>query len=114
MSEQKILTEEELQNLSQDEVMALFVEQLLVDKGVEATDELRAELAEKISDRVNMEILKGMSDEMLDQLNAALDNPEVSDEEIERMIESSGVDVAKVTGETMLAFREEYLGKEGE
>lgn len=114
MPEQKQLTEEELQNLSQDELLALFVEQLLVDKGVEATDELRTDLALKISDRINMGILQGMSDEMLDKLNKALDDPNVSDEEIEKMINESGVDVSKVTNDVMIAFRKEYLGKEGE
>ena len=112
MPETKTLTEEELQYLSKDEVMALFVEQLLIDKGVNATDEIRASLMEEINDRINMDILKGMSDEMLDKLNLALDDSNVSDDVIEGIIKESGVDVAKVTEETMIRFRDEYLGKE--
>ncbi len=112
MPEQKQLTEDELQNLSQDELLALFVEQLLVDKGEEATDNLRANLSLKISDRINLGILHAMPDEMLDKVNEALDDPNVSDEEIEKMISESGVDIAKVTSEAMTAFRNEYLGEE--
>ena len=112
MPEQKQLTEEELQNLSQDEIVALFVEQLLVDKGEGATDQRRMELAEEISDKINVEVLGRMSDETLDRLNAALDNPNSTDGEIEEIIMNSGVNVAEVTEKILMDFREEYLGKE--
>lgn len=114
MPEQKQLTEEELKNLSQDELLALFVEQLLIDKGEEATDERRAELVLEVNDRINMAVLRQMPDEMLDRLNAALDDPNTSDDEIEKMISESGVDIAKTANEEMVKFRDEYLGEGGE
>lgn len=110
MPENNTKGEAELQNLSQDELLALFVEQLLVDKGIEATKELREELANDINDQINIRILNRMPDAAVGRLNAALDNPDTTDEQIDKIIEESGVDVDGIVEQTLVDFRNGYIG----
>ncbi len=100
---------EALSQLNQDQLMALFVEQLIADKGLNGNDRLRAELTEKINLAINRAVVANLTDEDVDRIN----NENLSDEEIANLIEESDIDVDRITEMAMTNFREKYLS-EGE
>ena len=53
-----------------------------------------------------------MPEDRIDGLNGLLDR-EAPDEEVQRYIADCGVDVRRITLETMLRFRDLYLGSKG-
>lgn len=112
MPQEKLLTEADLKDLSMDELLSMFVEQLIIDKGVEATDELREELLSEISDRMNERILGKLSDEDKKKLDEMLSDENTPDEEIDKFIMGAGVDMDAEIAEVLKAFHDEYLGEE--
>lgn len=81
----------------------------LEEEGVRETvvDDIRTRLLNQI-DRA---ILEAMPEDKIDALNAQLDSG-ASDEDVQRLVAESGIDVQKVTLQTMLHFRDLYLGEE--
>ena len=109
MTENRILTEADMQNMSQDEMLSVFAEQLLRASGREATEVLKADLVAQINGRITDEILKGMSDEKVNELNSLLDNPNTTDEQIDTLIESANVDIESAVKRVMEDFQSEFL-----
>ena len=112
MTEEPTITDEQLQGLTQDQLMALYVEQLIIDKGLEATDELRAELSERIDDKVNTMVLENLPDEALEKLNQSFEDGSATNESVMQLVEDSGVDMEKIVEDAMEEFRDEYLKEE--
>ena len=111
MPEGAELPEDILAELSQEEIIAIYVEKMIMDKGVEPTDQLRAELREKLSDEITKNMVLAMPDYLVSKLNEELDNG-ASDEVVAKAIDESGIDVETITEQTMTAFREKYLNGE--
>lgn len=105
------LPKEILDELTQEQLVAIYVEKMIADKGVEPTDELRKELREKLSDEITKSLILAMPDYLVNQLNEELDG-NADDEKIEKAIDESGIDVETITEQTMNAFREKYLNGE--
>jgi len=105
------LPEDILAELSQEEIIAIYVERMIADKGVEPTDELRAKLREQLSDEITKKLILAMPDYLVKQLNEDLDGG-ADDEKIAKAIDESGIDVETITEQAMTAFREEYLNGE--
>ena len=105
------LPEEILEELTQEQIVAIYVEKMIADKGVEPTDELRAELREKLSDEITKALILAMPDYLVNQLNEELDG-NADDEKIEKAIDESGIDVETITEQAMKAFRDNYLNGE--
>ncbi len=105
------LPEDILAELSQEQIIAIYVERMIADKGVEPTDELRKELREKLSDEITKQLVLAMPDYLVNQLNEELDG-DADDEKISKAIDESGIDVETITEKTMNAFRENYLNGE--
>jgi hypothetical protein len=100
-----------LDELTSEQLLAIHVEKMIADKGVEPTDELRKELREKLSDEIVKAQILAMPDYLVNQLNEELDG-DADDEKIEKAIDESGIDVETITEQTINAFRDNYLNGE--
>lgn len=105
------LPEDLLNELSQEEIVAIYVEKMIADKGVEATDELRASLREKLQDEITKQMVLAMPDYLVNKLNEEIEKG-ADEEAVNKIIDESGIDVETITEKTMTAFRNEYLNGE--
>lgn len=105
------IPDEILNELTQDQIVAVFVEQMISDKGVVATDELRLKLYQKLSDEITKNMILAMPDYLVEKLNKDIEQG-ANEEVIEKAIDESGIDVETITEQTMTKFREEYLNQE--
>ena len=101
------LPDEFLDELDQEQIILIYVEKMIADKGVEPTDELRNKLRSELSEEITKNIVLAMPDYLVNQIN-----DDVDDETMNRLIDESGIDVETITEQTMTAFREKYLEEE--
>lgn len=71
--------------------------------------QLEEDLRTRLMDQIDQAVVEALPDDKIDGLNELLDH-EASDDEVRQYIAHSGVDVQRVTTETMLRFRDLYLG----
>lgn len=105
------IPDEILNELTQDQMVAVFVEQMISDKGVVATDELRLNLYQKLSDEITKNMILAMPDYLVEKLNKDIEQG-ANEEVIEKAIDESGIDVETITEQTMTKFRKKYLNQE--
>jgi hypothetical protein len=105
------LPEDLLNELTQEEIVAIYVEKMISDKGVEATDELRAELREKMQDEITKKMILAMPDYLVAKLNEEIEKG-ADEEAVNKIIDESGIDVETITEQAMTAFRNDYLNGE--
>ena len=78
------------------------------------TPEGRVQIAGEIKDelvqQINRAILMELPDEKLDEIDQKMEAGEMNPEDLQQFVQDSGVDVAKITTETMLYFKAFYLG----
>lgn len=72
--------------------------------------QLESDLKNRLTDQVNRSVIEAMPEDRIDGLNGLLDR-EAPDEEVQRYIADCGVDVRRITLETMLRFRDLYLAQ---
>ncbi len=111
MPEGAELPEDFFNDLSQEEMLVLYVEKMIADKGVEPTDELRNSLREALSDEITKQMVLAMPDYLVNKLNEEL-AAGADDEVVNKLIDESGIDVETITEQAMTAFREKYLNGE--
>lgn len=92
-----------------------FIDQLITDKGVSGlTDEVRAELrtdlTQRLMDQIDRAVINALPEEKAIELSEKLDDENFGDDQINDFVRDSGVDVQRISLETMLKFRELYLG----
>jgi hypothetical protein len=92
-----------------------FVNSLIKEKDLkgltpEGREQVAAELKNLISEEVNRAILMELSDEKLDELDKLMDNGPLSESQMQEFLQTSGVDIPKVTTKTLMYFRSFYLG----
>ena len=75
---------------------------------------LKKELIDKISEKINLLTVKSLPDEDLKKLNDELDGGKATDESIMKIVDGAGVNMEEVTERALKEFREEYLGKKSE
>ena len=105
------IPDEILNELTQDQMLAVFVEQMISDKGVVATDELRLNLYQRLSDEITKNMILAMPDYLVEKLNKDIEQG-TNEEVIEKAIDESGIDVETITEQTMTKFRKKYLNQE--
>lgn len=96
-----------------------FIEGLINDKNIEGlTPEGRKQIANEIKDelvrQINHAILMELPDDKLDEIDQKLESGEIKPEELQAIVQDSGVNIAKITTETMLYFKAFYLGSGNE
>lgn len=111
LPEDQELPEDFLNELTQEEIVAIYVEKMIADKGIEATDELRAELREKLQDEITKKMILSMPDYLVSKLNEEIEKG-ADEEAINKIIDESGIDVETITEQAMTAFRNDYLNGE--
>lgn len=92
-----------------------FIDEIIAAKNLSGISEdvalqLRSDLRDKLTDQVNSAMINALDESKLDEFNALLDQEAVSDEQIKVYIEQSGVDTTRIAAQTMLRFRDLYLG----
>ena len=94
-----------------------FIESLLVDKGItDIEPEIKAELSQEMKtrllDQINKAAIMQLSEEKAAELASMVDDPNFTNEKMTEFMQTSGVNLAEVTLETMLQFRNFYLSSE--
>ncbi|MBR2766489.1 hypothetical protein IKD67_00130 [Candidatus Saccharibacteria bacterium] len=104
-----------LNDLSDEETIDLFVEGIMIEKGVEApTEEIKQDLKNNLKDQLLKEIDRSLigelPDDKLEELNRlATEQGQIDPNLIAQMIEEAKLDVTDIVGTTMVRFREIYL-----
>lgn len=91
----------------------LFIKDIIDAKQLPGiTEEAKAglleEMRERLLDMLNRALVEALPEEKIVSFSTFLEQG-VSDEQVQDFITQSGVDVEKVTAQTMLAFRNLYL-----
>lgn len=109
-------SDEALNDLSDEETIDLFIEGIMDEKGVNAPTEeiyqdLKNDLKNQLLQQIDRSLITELPDEKLDELNRmAAANGQIDPEVIAKMIEEANLDITDIVGNTMLRFREIYLG----
>jgi hypothetical protein len=92
-----------------------FVAEILEAKQLPGVvdEEVRQQLANDLKNNllteINKALINAMPDEKIDQLNTILDDPSVTEEKIQDFVMQSGIDIRRITTQTMILFRSLYL-----
>lgn len=112
MSEAEMI--EALKNMSNEEVIEVFIEGLIIDKGQENLPEeekenLRDELYEKVEDFLSQALVNALPDGGVADLDNMIDAGDVTPEKIKKLLDDAGVDSGAVIVNALVKFRELYL-----
>lgn len=104
-----------LESMSKEEVLAIFAKGLLIEKGFTDLDEAtEADMVEDLVQRlvffVNETILEALPVDKQAELNKLIEADSLTDESMDEIIRSAGIDAEAKTREAMEKFREKYLG----
>lgn len=111
-------TDDELNNLTSDETIDLFIRGIMEEKGVKTpTDEIAKDIFEglrnSLLEQIDRSLIAELPDDKLEELNRmASQNGQIDPEVIAKMVQEANIDVEEVTGITMARFRDIYLGNE--
>lgn len=119
LNDSQVTTQDEeiaatLQNLSNEEAMAVIAKGLLQEKGFSDLDEetegeMIQDLVERMTDFVNRAVLEELPEEKMAELDQMIAEERATDEEVGRLIQESGVDASAATMQALEKFREVYL-----
>ena len=101
--------------MAQDE-LDNFVYSLIDRKGLkgltpEGRDTIAQELKELVVEQINRALIDALPDDKLDELDNLTSQENYNPEDAQRIINESGINVAKITTETLLYFESFYLGQ---
>lgn len=108
------LNEPDLTGLTQDQLIDLFVNNLIEEKGQNISETEKQQIAEDLKDAVMTEILMSLPDYLVNKINDSFENGTVSEEMIESVVEESGIDASKIAEKVMIKFRDDYLNNKEE
>ena len=100
--------------MAQDELDS-FINSLIERKQLKGlTDEGRAnvaaELKELLTEQINRAILDALPEDKLDEIDKITSQENYNPEDVQKVIDESGIDVVKITTQTLLYFQSFYLG----
>lgn len=104
--------EPDLTGLTQDQLMDLFVDDLVKEKEQNISETEKQQIADDLKDAVMTEILMSLPDYLVNKINDSFENGTASEEMIESVVEESGIDASKIAEKVMIKFRDDYLNKE--
>ncbi len=92
-----------------------FIEQLLNDKGVTDIDPdtratLKEDMKNRLIDQINRNAIMELDDQRAEELAKLVEDPDFTNEKMTEFLEGSGVNLTEVALDTMLQFRNFYLG----
>ena len=106
--------EPDLTGLTQDQLIDLFVNNLVEEKGQNISETEKQQIAEDLKDAVMTEILMSLPDYLVNKINDSFENGTASEEMIESVVEESGIDASKIAEKVMIKFRDDYLNNKEE
>ena len=118
---QDIMTDEELKqqlnSLSDDEVLSVYMESLLIEKGLtdlddETRDSMISEMKERAVDLINYSIIEALPEDKAEELSNRIEQGEDGEALMNAAIEEAGIDTGKITDDALAKFRELYLGED--
>ena len=93
-----------------------FIESLLNDKGIEVEpeirEELKADMKAKLLDQIDRAVIQALPEDKAAELATKVEDPNFTNEDMTKFVQDSGVNLTEVALETMLKFRNFYLGTE--
>ena len=110
------LTEEQMEQMSEDELLTIFAEEMMKQKGLDSELDqdtyktLMEDLKQRMEYQINRAIVAQLTDEDLAKIGDKLENNTATAEDLDKVIAESNVDVAETTKDTLMTFREAYLG----
>lgn len=101
--------------MAQDELDS-FIDSLIERKNLKGlTPEGREDIANELKDmlvqEINRAIIDALPEDKLNELDELTSRDDYKPEDAQKIIDESGVNVAKITTETMLYFEAFYLGQ---
>ena len=94
---------------AQDELMNQYIEQMMREAGVRVNDRLREDLKMKMQEAILSEILMNLPDYLVDKISELFDAAKPDFNEVQKIIQESGIDVQSVTEKALDEFKENYL-----
>lgn len=94
---------------AQDELMNQYIEKMTSEAGVRVNDRLREDLKMKMQEAILSEILMNLPDYLVDKISELFDAAEPDFNEVQKIIQESGIDVQSVTEKALDEFKENYL-----
>ena len=108
------LNEPDLTGLTQDQLIDLFVNNLVEEKGQNISETEKQQIADDLKDAVMTEILMSLPDYLVNKINDSFENGTASEEMIESVVEESDIDASKIAEKVMIKFRDDYLNNKEE
>lgn len=89
-----------------------FMDKLIEEKGLgdldpEIHEQLRSDLLDRLSNRINRDMLNAMNDQQITEFEALFDNNEV--DKIKPFLYKCGINTDELVARAMVEFREMYL-----
>ena len=106
--------EPDLTGLTQDQLIDLFVNNLVEEKGQNISETEKQQIADDLKDAVMTEILMSLPDYLVNKINDSFENGTATEEMIESVVEESGIDASKIAEKVMIKFRDDYLNNKEE
>ena len=107
---------EQMEQMSEDELLTIFAEEMMKQKGLDSELDqdtyktLLEDLKQRMEYQINRAIVAQLTDEDLAKIGDKLENNTATAEDLDKVIAESNVDVAETTKDTLMTFREAYLG----
>lgn len=92
-----------------------FIENLLIEKGItdvepDIKQELKNDMKKRLLDQIDKAAVMQLSEEKATELAQKIEDPDFTNEQMTEFMQNSGVNLAEVALDTMLKFRNFYLG----
>ena len=94
---------------AQDELMNQYIEKMMNEAGIRVNDRLREDLKMKMQEAILSEILMNLPDYLVDKISELFDAAAPDFNEVQKIIQESGIDVQSVTEKALDEFKENYL-----
>ena len=92
-----------------------FIENLLSEKGItnlepDVKADLKKEMTDRLVNQINKAAIMQLSEDKAEELTKLIEEPDFTNEKMTEFMQNSGVNLAEVALDTMLKFRNFYLG----
>lgn len=92
-----------------------FIENLLTKKGItdiepDIKEDLKNDMKKRLLDQIDKAAVMQLSEEKADELAKLAEKPDFTNEKMTEFMQNSGVNLTEVALDTMLKFRNFYLG----
>lgn len=92
-----------------------FIESLLVEKGITDVEpdikkQLKDDMKKRLLNQINKAAIMKLSEDKAAELAKLVDDPDFTNEKMTEFMQKSGVNLTEVALDTMLKYRNFYLG----